>query len=242
MSDIAKIKAEKVRKRKALELDRHKELIQANLDILTALEDLKTVLGEEETPDYSPITSAISQLKESFDFGPYAKNLEQSIKSLAEKLKVNVEAPDLSEIITAIKENKAEPQDLNPVTQAIEELSIKIDSKKVKQDPNDYVPYRRVIKVGKKLIFDDTPTPYAIGGGGGGITARVWNGSEYTNEYLPLSVVESTEQPGLYALVVANYDGSPITGGGVAAETFYRVSDSGDIRVTDSGDIRVHAT
>ena len=70
---------------------------------------------------------------------------------------------------------------------------------------------RRVIQIAGRLIFDDTPTPSHVGGGGGGIQTRLIRGSGSDA-----------------AIAVVNPDGTNISGGGGGG--------GGDVEVTNFPD------
>jgi hypothetical protein len=97
---------------------------------------------------------------------PLSSSLEGFLSAfkthLVTTISKNKQDPDLSRLIKDIKiENKI---DLKPLTKEIRNLREK--AAKQSQNPEDFVPYRRVIKSGNKLVFDDNIT--AGGGGGGG--------------------------------------------------------------------------
>lgn len=96
---------------------------------------------------------------------PLSSSLEGFLSAfkthLVTTISKNKQDPDLSRLIKDIKiENKI---DLKPLTKEIRNLREK--AAKQSQNPEDFVPYRRVIKSGNKLVFDDNIT---AGGGGGG--------------------------------------------------------------------------
>lgn len=96
---------------------------------------------------------------------PITQSLEGFLAQLETRLEKEKQ-PDLSKLIKEITiDNQI---DLEPIRKEISELKALADKKEVKQSQlaSDYLPYRRVVKLGSRFFFDDNMTS---SGGGGGI-------------------------------------------------------------------------
>ena len=130
------------------EIKAFNEILNGKEDI--DLSELKTQLTELPELIAEPITKSLGGFLDSFE--PYLK------KSL-EKQK----QPDLPGLLKSIKIN-APTLDLKPIAKEIAKLKQK--AVKQSQQPEDFVPYRRVVKLGNKFFFDDNMTSSGSGGGG----------------------------------------------------------------------------
>lgn len=146
----------------------------------------------------------VDQIAEINTFKESVDELRDAIKAMPETVKVE----DIDGIVGAIKSIEIKAPDIKmPETEkvdviqlvasiisSINKLSKVIVENKTEQgqDPKDFIPYRRVIKVGNALIFDDLP--HTTGGFGGGSSVPTIAGS----------------------VPVVNPDGSNISGGTVA--------------------------
>lgn len=138
--------------------------------------ELKSSLGNGVA--INNLDDLLDQLSVLQSFQKEVKDLRDSIKAI--DLPESVKIEGLDELITSIKviaskkEVKAEKLDTAPfidISTKVTTLIEKIESMKVPpqgQRPDDYIPTRRVMKVGNKLLYDDS---FYTGGGGGGSTS-----------------------------------------------------------------------
>jgi hypothetical protein len=155
-----------------------------------AVNDLKHTFGLGV--DINGLADLIEQISELKGFKDSVDELKSAISELPETVKVD----DIDGIVDAIREIELKSPDVilpktkdidviglvASIINAINALGARIEANKPApqgQKPLDYVPYRRVIKVGNAFQFDDTETPVAQGGGSGGGTPTV-------NGYVPV--------------------------------------------------------
>lgn len=84
---------------------------------------------------------------------------------------------EATKILATRKQELPDPQPLIDIKKAIVDLTLKIEEQTVPdqgQQPSDYTPMRRVVLVGKKLMWDDS---FYTGGGGGGSSIPTVNGT-----------------------------------------------------------------
>lgn len=175
------------------------------------------------------LRKGLSSLTTKLTTGIEVSNLPEQVKELAIKNLSEIKFPDEM----SIKNLKDYPDDL-ATNQAIKDLGSKIEKfmdalskaqvktqKSVSQSqrPDDYIPYRRVVKEGNRFKFDDA---LMGGGGGGGSTPTVRLAS------------------GGYGVPVVNPDGTNISGGssGGGATT---IVDGGDVAQGAIADVAVTA-
>lgn len=169
---------DKAKKAKLLEL-RQKKLNakkqadqQKHEDIVVAINRLNDIL-EGERQDNASIKELISKLESFGSLQDEIAKVKQAVENIPKTNNVTID--NLDEIIT-----QQPAIDFSEVTGAINELaeqaakskipdSISINNKK----PEAFIPFRRVIEVNGKLAFDNTPTPIALGGGGGASIVNV---------------------------------------------------------------------
>ncbi len=175
---LSKAEAEKAQ----AQADQLKETADA---LENAVNELKNAFGMGV--DINNLGELIEQISELKGFKDSVTELNDAIKALPDTVKVD----DIDGIVGAIKdiELKAPPiiiqPDPNPIDiiglvakiiATIKALGAKIEANKPEpqsQKATDFIPYRRVIKVGNAFQFDDTETAVAQGGGGGGGTPTV---------------------------------------------------------------------
>lgn len=115
------------------------------------------------------------------NFHHEVKELKQSISEI--KFPSNVEVNGLDDLISSAKEliKKPDPTfniekvDISPIVKSIVELTQKIEDQTItpSKDIGDYMPMRRVIQVGNRLMWDDS---FYTGGGGGAAAATSSSG------------------------------------------------------------------
>lgn len=148
--------AELRRKKADNKANDHKQLLESNASIKEAINLLSEVINGKL--DTSVISEQIKELKKSLTFSNEIKSLELSLTSIkSNPFKVK----DFDKLLYKIG-------DINntDVVEAVNNLIVKLQDNSQKAE--DFQPVRRVIQIGNRLVFDDMPTPVALGGGGGG--------------------------------------------------------------------------
>jgi len=171
-------RSEKLAKLKKRDAGKSNLLVVGNgndfVEILEAtVGELKTSLGNGVA--LNNLDDLLDQLSVLQSFQKEVKDLRDSIKAI--KLPESVKIEGLDELVASIKVisekkvPKAEKLDPAPFVEISEKVTIltdKITSLKAEPQgkaPADYIPTRRVMKVGNQLLFDDS---FYTGGGGGG--------------------------------------------------------------------------
>lgn len=177
--------------------ERHAELIDSNEAIKSELHELFELINGREPFNAEELINQVESLKEVFNLKEDIATIVDAINSLDTKVVVDNDAVALS----------------------IDNLSEKIaENSVVDQDPKNFTPVRRVIKVGNKFVFDDNLTPNGFGGGGGGSS-------------IPMYLIRNNE-----ALAVVNPDGTPIAGGGGGGGNVVITSEDGVNKAVVNGD------
>lgn len=167
MKKISNLKSKKIEARnKLLEL-RHKEKLKSELNLKRSIESLYSVINDQEKLDIDKLVKQIEILNRSLNFDKYFHGLEKRIDESKVEL---VTVKDFGDLLRAVESNKPIPVDLSSLEKAIISVEERVRESIVpdKQFPEDYKPFRRVVKMGNKLIFDDQPTPSRGGGGSSG--------------------------------------------------------------------------
>lgn len=182
----------------------------------------KTSITESEQAFIKTLQDATEELKNSLGVGVAVNNLDDLVEQLGKIESFEKEVGELKDSISTIKfPGEVNIKGIDSLTSAVEKLSKlpkpviqKIDFSvldsvvegvlalinkveelqvpKQGQLPDDYVPMRRVQKVGNKLFFDDSF--YGGGGGGGGAAIPNVDGS-----------VPVVNPDGTYVNAVINY-------------------------------------
>jgi hypothetical protein len=113
--------------------------------------------------------------------------------AIVNKAKEPIELKNIEQLI-----NAANP---SSVVNAINSMAVKLEANS-SQKADDFIPYRRVIKVGSRFVFDDDKMNVNVMGGG--------SGGGGSSVQMPL--VRDTDDG--QAIAVVNPDGSNIGGGG----------------------------
>lgn len=170
---IAKLNAKRLNKEKA----EAKKLEQTAQTLEDAVNNLKKAF--DVGVEVNGLDQLIDQIAEIKTFKNSVEELREAIKSMPETVKVE----DIDGIVDAIKSIEIKAPDVvmpkkkevdiisltAEIISAINKLANQINKSKPKeqgQDPKDFIPYRRVIKVGNALVYDDLP--HTTGGFGGG--------------------------------------------------------------------------
>lgn len=164
-----------------------KELIQAHKDFISEfsskIDELKEVLGVPLDVNIEPL---LEQLKTIESISPSVEKLQQSISKLNFPTAVKVKG--LEDMLKELrKETKLSVDiDTDGIISALAEIRDKISERVIIQNrsPDEFIPFRRVVSIGNRLVFDDN-----IGGnsgGGGGIqSGLIFNQSlRITDAYL----------------------------------------------------------
>lgn len=169
-------------KKKQAEKDSERLLIEkhiASQDSLRAsIDSLYELMNDKEEYDFSKLEHQLSELDKRLDFAPFFKSLENSIKSNKTTQHKKIKIEGFSELLKAVYDNKPLPVkvDLKAFEKSIVNIEqyIKEQTRSSDQGAEDYLPVRRVIKMGNRLVFDDNVTN--PGGGGGGSSGGTSNG------------------------------------------------------------------
>lgn len=139
--------------------------------------------------DWDKFKSHINELGKLVD-------VRKEVLTLSSELdKVHKDALKVKDIEVLI--NAINAKNNTTVINAIASLKKSIQKNAPDQKPEDFIPTRRVIKIGSVLQFDDKPTSSGGGGGGGGVQQ---------------AIIRDTANG--KALAVVNPDGTNVSGGG----------------------------
>ena len=143
-----------------------KQAEQADLHALVEqIKQFHEAINDKEPVDLTELIKQLTELPELIS-QPITSSLEGFLSALKTFLETRPPQKqkdiDLSKLIKEIKvETKV---DLKPLVKEIKDLREK--AVKQSQLPEDFIPYRRVVKMGNKFYFDDNMTPNGAGGGG----------------------------------------------------------------------------
>lgn len=146
-------------------LDNKIDELKETLGLGTKLNNIDDLLSELE--DIGSLKEPIVELREAVKATPEIpgfikiENLDtfvQAIKDIkVETPEVHIEAVDYTNVIKRV---------ITLLGKIVE--SVNKSKYQPGQNADDFIPYRRVVKAGNTLVFDDKPTPPASSGGGGG--------------------------------------------------------------------------
>ena len=195
MKSPQQIKIDLAKKRRAKAEQQHSESTKLQTELLDELRSLNESINDQKTIDISELSDQVSKISEAVD-------IKEQLELLAAKLDFKPQEVDLSGIEMAIKDSKPVINvDLEDMKKAIIEIRERVEANKAPeqgQQPGDYVPYRRVIKVGNVLLFDDNITGSGGARGGGTDTSGLATSSkqdEIINALTPsilLSKIDTT--------------------------------------------------
>lgn len=175
------------------------EAKQSSQEIVQEIKSLKELIGSK---DDSQLIKELSKLQ---DIDAAIKQLnalvaklptDQKIKNLAELAKY-LKAPE----VTVATDDKI----LKQISEGLKAIGEQIKARIVNQAPEDYIPVRRVQKVGNRLVFDDTT--WSGGGSGGGpdpVGIRV--GDSEVSDSNPMPVEFSTTDIEIGAVEIKDGD------------------------------------
>ena len=136
----------------------HREILESNESISKSIAKLSESINGMGNYDFNLLNEQLKSLKESSDFGKYIEQIDKSLKEYNED--ATIELKNIVDKYGTIQ-NKA-------LTNAVNLLKNKLKKQTVDQNPENYVPYRRVRKIGDRLVFDDDAMRVTVSGGGGG--------------------------------------------------------------------------
>jgi hypothetical protein len=181
----------KLRKTKAdAKAKQHQELIDSHKSVKEAIVELHKVINGKAAFNDEQIVEQLKLLAGNMTFKDEIAKLETAIVN---KAKEPIELKNIEQLI-----NAANPR---TVVNAINSMAVKLEANS-SQKADDFIPYRRVIKVGSRFVFDDDKMNVNVMGGG--------SGGGGSSVQMPL--VRDTDDG--QAIAVVNPDGSNIGGGG----------------------------
>lgn len=167
--DEAKRRDEMLKERSALPLDLiidQSQQIRMLEKVKGSVDHLYELMNDQEPVDLSVLAKQLETLNDKLDLSAEFKGLQEAV---ADSKVETVTIKQFSELLEAVKANQPLPVniDLTKLEKAILNVQQRIQDASVpNQAPEDYTATRRVIKVGNRLIFDDTPTGGGRAGGG----------------------------------------------------------------------------
>lgn len=186
---LAQLRRKKLEANKKIESEKHQAVINSQKQVVESVNKLAEILESKDNKDILEVIKSIDTSKEL-----------QSMIDMVNKLddKSEQSSKDLTELIAknTAKQNEAIAEIASKLSESIQKQNIK------SQEPLDFVPTRRVRKIGNRLVFDDDPMQVSVVGGGG------------IGKLSKISIVESIDFPGVFGMVVLNPDGSTISNGG----------------------------
>lgn len=206
-------------KKKQAEKDSERLLIEkhiASQDSLRAsIDSLYELMNGKEEYDFSKLEHQLSELDKRLDFAPFFKSLENSIKSNKTTQHKKIKIEGFSELLKAVNDNKPLPVkvDLKAFEKSIVNIEqyIKEQTRSSDQGAEDYLPVRRVIKMGNRLVFDDNVTNP---GGGGGANINTTGLATSANQDTIIDNLETLNSliPSIWDYASLSYTGDNLTG------------------------------
>lgn len=169
------------------------ETIKAMEETREAVKELWQLINDKEDYDFDKLEKQLESLHSKLDFQPIIDQL----KTLNGKEIGQLQIEGFTDLIKKIEQNKPLKIDLEPLRKAIIEVQQRIQDNVVdpSQAAEDFQPFRRVIKVGNKLIYDDQPTPSRGGGGSSSSTSIANFPSDYPLPTSQLDVLTPAAKP-----------------------------------------------
>jgi len=163
--------AKKKRTDKALERSLSKKNIKASVELKDAVDRLNKLLNGKQDYDFARLEKQLTKIDKHLDLSQYFTNLERSIENNSPLTHISkTKIQDFSKLLEAVKNNKPIETkiDLDKLEKAVVNIEqyIRDNTEASDQGAEKYKPYRRVVKVGNRFMFDDNLTS---SGGGGGI-------------------------------------------------------------------------
>lgn len=155
---IIAIKADSIKKRNVIAKKRHEELIDKQDAIVKAVGALYELINGKEALDTEKLAKQLSELSKDEQTANKIDELNKTIANTSKNSHKTLESL-LKDI------HKFKPVDNKPVLTAIKSLTNTISKQTHSQDADDFMPVRRVRKVGNRLQFDDDPMKVHVSGG-----------------------------------------------------------------------------
>jgi len=192
---LAQLRRKKLETNKKTEADRHEAILKSHDQVFTAVNKLAETLEAQDNKDVLELIKSIDTSKE-------LEAMVNLVNKLGERS--DQSSKDIVELISknTAKQNEAIAEIAIKLSESIQKQSFK------SQEVTDFVPTRRVRKVGNRFVFDDDPMQVSIVGGGG--------------SSFPKAALRNNN-----SIAVVNPDGTPIVGGG---------GGGGDVAVTNFPD------
>lgn len=187
MKSPQQIKLDLAKKRRAVSKERHEASLEATQELLTEIRSLHTMLNDNKPFDGSVLVEQLENIANSIDISEQLENLAKQLPSEQKPQEI-----DLTPLVDAIEANQPVVNiDLEEMSKAIIEIRQRVEENIVPapepgQLPEDYRPYRRVIKAGNRLIFDDNITSASRGGGGGSSRATPYENASGIPQFVTL--------------------------------------------------------
>lgn len=198
MNKLDRIKSkEAAQKEMFIKIDQS-EQVEALKSVKNELQSLYALINEKEEYDFDKLARQLDRIAHVVDFSESFQKLEKAI----ENTKVEIPPMDMAvftKILTAVEKNKPTEVDVKPLEKAIVEVTQTIRSNSVDENnaPEDYMPVRRVIKEGNRLVFDDQRTSASRAGGGGGSSSSSGGLTDAQLRASPVDVSATIDTTGL---------------------------------------------
>lgn len=188
---IAKLKAKRAKEQRLIGEQRHRESLETNESLKASIDNLYELINGQEPLDLEKLGKQIESLNQVIDIKDQVKEITEAVKAI--RPAVHTDKVDLTPIIKAIEQNKPGTPDFSAIEKAITQIQRRVEEEPApdSQSPEDYKPFRRVIKLGNRLIYDDQATPSRGGGGGGGSSGGLTN-TELRASPVPVSATIDT--------------------------------------------------
>lgn len=202
MTEEQKLKLAKLKKNKPglrLELfsDNDLEALHAKFAAMqetvgNALDSKYTNLSEAQEKRFIEVNDRlvglISEIERYSDNSDIVKGIKEAISGIKIPEAKEVKIPEP----TKIPEWLAKDSSLVKLNDSFKGVQKTIENlaKTPSQEPGNFIPYRRVVKSGRRLVFDDNPT--SVGGAGGNNNPHnAWSSKVLFNQKASVSVISS---------------------------------------------------
>lgn len=170
------------------------EAIAAIIEVKSAIDSLYEYMNDKEDYDFDKLYDQLEQLNKTLDFKEQLNTL--SVKIEESKVET-VSIKQFGELLDAVKNNKPLPLsvDFSSLEKAIIQVQQRIqEAADDSRDADDFKPFRRVIKVGNRLVYDDQPTPSRGGGGSSSSSSSSSSSVTVSESALPTGASTSAKQ------------------------------------------------
>lgn len=167
--DIIRERGKKPVRDAILRID-NEEQTKALGEVRDAVDNLYELINGKEEFDMNIMVDQLKMIHQTLDLKEQLADLTREVKNSKVE---TVTIKEFGELLKAVKENKPLPIkiDLTKLEKAIIQVEQRVQEQSTENTaPDDYKAFRRVIKVGSRLVFDDQPTPTRGGGGGSSAT------------------------------------------------------------------------